>query len=371
MMEMELKIQPGPGIRNLITDIAGVQVGHAQDESIGTGVTVLTGVNPFSAAVDVRGGGPGTRETDMLSLENSVGRADAIVLSGGSAYGLDASSEIQDLLRQDGKGYQLGKAIIPLVPSAVIFDLNIHDNPHVNSIGKQSPWRKLANKAYASLSSDFKLGSYGAGCGATTATVKGGQGSSSWKQKYSNNEVYSVGALIINNSVGNPLLNKGPLFLSNYLEVEKEFGGIDLYNEIYDGVLRAKRLPETLGLSNTFHNHYHSNHENNSALPSNTVIGVIATDAPLSRNNLKRLAIMAHDGIARSVSPSHTPMDGDTIFAISTNQDKSFKQLDNVDILTLGSRGSDCVARACNRAVYEAHSIGKSKPSWKSLFQEN
>ena len=190
MMEMELKIQPGPGIRNLITDIAGVQVGHAQDESIGTGVTVLTGVNPFSAAVDVRGGGPGTRETDMLSLENSVGRADAIVLSGGSAYGLDASSEIQDLLRQDGKGYQLGKAIIPLVPSAVIFDLNIHDNPHVNSIGKQSPWRKLANKAYASLSSDFKLGSYGAGCGATTATVKGGQGSSSWKQKYSNNEVY-------------------------------------------------------------------------------------------------------------------------------------------------------------------------------------
>ena len=110
---------------------------------------------PFSAAVDVRGGGPGTRETDMLSLENSVGRADAIVLSGGSAFGLDASAEIQDLLRQDGKGYKLGKAIIPLVPAAVIFDLNIHDNPHVNKIGEQSPWRKLANEAYKNLNLDL------------------------------------------------------------------------------------------------------------------------------------------------------------------------------------------------------------------------
>ena len=116
MKEMKLKVYSGPGLRNLITDIPGVQVGYAQDNKIGTGVTVIIGEQPFSAAVDVRGGGPGTRETDMLSLENSVGRADAIVLSGGSAFGLDASAEIQDLLRQDGKGYKLGKAIIPLVP---------------------------------------------------------------------------------------------------------------------------------------------------------------------------------------------------------------------------------------------------------------
>ena len=181
----------GPGINNLITDVTGVQVGHAENLEIGTGVTIITSNNPFSAAVDVSGGGPGTRETDMLSLENSIGRADAIVLSGGSAYGLDACAEIQDLLRQDQKGYKLGNAIIPLVPGAVIFDLNINENPHVNEVGNRSPWRLLANKAYNSLSKQMQQGSYGAGCGATTATLKGGQGSSSWKQKLS--DVQRVG----------------------------------------------------------------------------------------------------------------------------------------------------------------------------------
>ena len=352
-----MKTITAPGSKNLITDVSGVQVGHAEDYKIGTGVTVITGDNPFSAAVDVRGGGPGTRETDMLSLENSIGRADAIVLSGGSAYGLDASSEIQDLLRDDGKGYQLGKAIIPLVPSAVIFDLNINDNPHVNKLGHRSPWRNLANQAYKSCSNNFLLGSYGAGCGATTATLKGGQGSSSWKQKYSNGQEYTVGAIVINNAVGNPLLNKGPCFLSGYLEINKEFGGYGTSNENFDHVIRSKRLPRSIGIADTFNQ-----------ISSNTVIGVVATDAPLSRINLKRLAIMAHDGIAKSLSPAHTPMDGDTIFAISTHQNNK-SELDNIDILAMGSRISDCVARACNRAVYEAVSTIKSKPTWKELFR--
>ena len=358
MKEIDLKTNTAPGTKNLITDVLGVQVGHSEDNKIGTGVTVITGDYPFSAAVDVRGGGPGTRETDMLSLENSIGRADAIVLSGGSAYGLDASSEIQDLLRHDGKGYQLGKAIIPLVPAAVIFDLNIHDSPHVNKIGERSLWRNLANQAYKSCSSDFLLGSYGAGCGATTATLKGGQGSSSWKQKYSNGQEYTVGAIVINNAVGNPLLNKGPYFLSGYLELNSEFGGYGVSSEKFDHVIRSKRLPPSLGEANTFNN-----------ISSNTVIGVVATDAPLSRANLKRLAIMAHDGIAKSLSPAHTPMDGDTIFSISTNQNSNELGLNNIDILGMGSRISDCVARACNRAVYEADSITESKPSWKKLFK--
>ena len=352
-----MKTITAPGTKNLITDVSGVQVGHAEDYKIGTGVTVITGDNPFSAAVDVRGGGPGTRETDMLSLENSIGRADAIVLSGGSAYGLDASSEIQDLLRNDGKGYQLGKAIIPLVPSAVIFDLNINDNPHVNKLGHRSPWRNLANQAYKSCSNNLLLGSYGAGCGATTATLKGGQGSSSWKQKYSNGQEYTVGAIVINNAVGNPLLNKGPSFLSGYLEINKEFGGYGTSSENFDHVIRSKRLPRSIGIADTFNE-----------ISSNTVIGVVATNAPLSRANLKRLAIMAHDGIAKSLSPAHTPMDGDTIFAISTHQNNK-SELDNIDILAMGSRISDCVARACNRAVYEAVSTIKSKPTWKKLFK--
>ena len=347
----------GPGKKNLITDILGIQVGHAEDNKIGTGVTVITGESHFTAAVDVRGGGPGTRETDMLNLENSIGRADAIVLSGGSAFGLDACAEVQDLLRQDNKGYKLGKAIVPLVPGAVIFDLNINDNPHINIIGKQSPWRKLANIAYKSANTDFLLGSFGAGCGATTATLKGGQGSSSWLQTFSNGEKYIVGAIIVNNAVGNPLLNDGPHFLSAYLEFGDEFGGHGVSNDLYDNVLRAKRLPSSNSKKEIFDN-----------IPSNTVIGVVATNAPLTRANLKRLAIMAHDGIARSLCPAHTPMDGDTIFSISTCKNINEQVLDNVDILALGARGSDCVARACNRAVYEALKIGNSKPGWKKKF---
>ena len=347
-----------PGIKNLITDIPGIQVGHAEDNEIGTGVTVITGDNFFSAAVDVRGGGPGTRETDMLSLENSIGRADAIVLSGGSAFGLDACSEVQDLLRQDNKGYKVGKAIVPLVPGAVIFDLNINDKPHVNIIGEHSPWRKLANKAYKSAKTDFLLGSFGAGCGATTATIKGGQGSSSWSQIFSNGKKYSVGAIVINNAVGNPLLNEGPHFLSAHLEFGDEFGGYGVCNDLYDNVLRAKRLPPSIGKTEIIDD-----------ISSNTVIGVIATDAPLTRSNLKRIAIMAHDGIARSLSPAHTSMDGDTIFSITTCQNIKEQVLENIDVTVLGARASDCVARACNRAIYEAEAVGDSKPGWKNLFQ--
>ena len=129
-------------------------------------------------------------------------------------------------------------------------------------------------------------------------------------------------------------------------------------------------MPSSLGISDTFDKIKHSYENNTSDIASNTVIGIVATDAPLSRNNLKRLAIMAHDGIARSVNPSHTPMDGDTIFAITTNPQNDEKKLSNVDILTLGSRISDCVSRACNRGVYEAKQIGLSKPDWKSLFQK-
>ncbi len=344
--------------KNLITDIPGIQVGHAEDNKIGTGVTIITGDKPFSAAVDVRGGGPGTRETDMLSLENSIGRADAIVLSGGSAFGLDACAEVQDLLRQDNKGYKVGKAVVPLVPGAVIFDLNINDKPHVNIIGEHSPWRILANKAYKSINTDFLLGSFGAGCGATTATLKGGQGSSSYLQALSNGREYVVGAIVINNAVGNPLLNEGPHFLSANLEVGNEFGGHGVSNDLYDNILRAKRLPSSTEQNEIFNN-----------ISSNTVIGVVATNAPLTRSNLKRLAIMAHDGIARSLSPSHTPMDGDTIFAITTCQNIEEQLLENVDILALGARASDCVARACNRAIYEAEAIGNSKPGWKNLFR--
>ena len=261
--------------------------------------------------------------------------------------GIFAEKWLQELLTI--KGYKVGKAIVPLVPGAVIFDLNLNDKPHVNIIGEHSPWRILANKAYKSANTDFLLGSFGAGCGANTATLKGGQGSSSWSQTFSNGKKYTVGAIVINNAVGNPLLNEGPHFLSAHLEFGNEFGGYGVCNDLYDNILRAKRLPSPIGKA-----------ENLDNISSNTVIGIVATDAPLTRANLKRLAIMAHDGIARSISPAHTPMDGDTIFSITTFQDIKEQVLENVDILALGARASDCVGRACNRAIYEAEAIGNS-----------
>ncbi len=334
-------------MKNLITDVDGILVGCAEDKNFATGVTVLSGPQPFLASVDIRGGGAGTRETEILKLESSIGRIDAIVLSGGSAFGLDASSEIQKLLLDDKKGYKVKDHVIPLVSSAVIFDLINSKNYWKNG---KSIWKILARKAYHNLSKEFLLGSTGAGYGANTATLKGGQGSASSQIIDRNGKAIKVGALVINNAVGNPLLNKGPSFLSGYLEINSEFGGVHEKSEKFDGKIRAKRLTDGVN-------------------QLNTVIGIIATDAALSRNQLKRLSIMCQGAISRSIHPSHTPMDGDTIFAISTSHSsENFKQeINKSDLTIINSIASDCFARACNRAIYEAKSIG-SKPSWKDLF---
>ena len=335
-------------MKNLITDIEGILVGCAEDHKFSTGVTVLSGPNPFTAAVDVRGGGAGTRETEILKLESSIGRIDAIVLSGGSAFGLDASSEVQKLLHEEGKGYKVKDHSIPLVSSAVIFDLIQTNNYWENNV---SIWRVLANKAYKNLSENFSLGSKGAGFGANTATVKGGQGSASSEIKLSNGKKIIVGSLVINNSVGNPLLNDGPNFLSGHLEINNEFGGLPLTKEKYDGKIRAKRIS--------------SDYEQ-----LNTVIGIVATNAPLSRLQLKRLSIMCHGSIAKSIHPSHTPMDGDTIFAISTSDKSCYisEEINKLDLTVINTIASDTFSRACNRAIFEAENIG-DKPSWKDLFK--
>ena len=337
------------GRKNLITDVNGIIVGCSEDKILSTGVTVISGKNPLVAAVDVRGGGPGTKETDILNLDSSVGRADAIVLSGGSAFGLDASAEIQRLLKIDDKGYSVNGNVIPLVPSAVIFDLKPQNNYwHKN----KSIWNKLAKKAYFNMNTNFALGSKGAGFGAKTSTVKGGLGSASYVHYFENKKKYTVGAIVVNNAVGNPLKNKGPHFLSGQLEIEEEFGGLGASNEIYDQVIRAKRIKKD-------------------ADQLNTVIGAVATDAPLDRIDLKRIAIMSHDGIARSVHPSHTPMDGDTIFAMSTYPKivSSDNKINKSELTILGAIAADCIARACNRAIYEATRVDDDKPSWKELFK--
>ncbi len=335
-------------MKNLITDIEGILVGCAEDYKFSTGVTVLSGPHPFTAAIDVRGGGAGTRETEILNLESSIGRIDAIVLSGGSAFGLDASSEVQKLLLEEGKGYKVRDYSIPLVSSAVIFDLIQTNNYWENDV---SIWKVLANRAYKDLSDNFLLGSVGAGYGANTATVKGGQGSASSEVELSSGKKIKVGSLVINNAVGNPLLNSGPNFLSGHLEINNEFGGLTQTKEKYDGIIRAKRI----------------SHDSNQL---NTIIGVVATNAPLNRIQLKRLSIMCHGSVSRSIHPSHTPMDGDTIFAISTS-DKSFhasEEINKLDLTIISTIASDTFSRACNRAIFEAKNIG-GKPSWKDLFE--
>ncbi len=334
-------------MKNLITDIEGILVGCAEDHKFSTGVTVLSGPRPFTASVDVRGGGAGTRETEILKLESSIGRIDAIVLSGGSAFGLDASSEVQKLLLEDGKGYRVKDHSIPLVSSAVIFDLIKTNHYWENNV---SIWRFLANEAYKNLSDNFSLGSKGAGYGANTATVKGGQGSASSEVELSNGKKIKVGSLVINNAVGNPLLNDGPNFLSGYLEINNELGGLTLPKEKFDGKIRAKRI------SNNFQQ-------------LNTVIGIVATNAPLNRIQLKRMSVMCHGSISRSIHPSHTPMDGDTIFAISTADENSqlAEEINKLDFTIISTIASDTFSRACNRAIFEAISIG-DKPSWKDLF---
>ena len=208
----------------------------------------------------------------------------------------------------------------------------------------------MANQAYKNLSENFLLGSYGAGYGANTATVKGGQGSASSEVELSNGKKIKVGSLVINNAVGNPLLNDGPNFLSGYLEVNNELGGQTLTKEKYDGKIRAKRI------SNNFEK-------------LNTVIGIVATNAPLNRIQLKRMSIMCHGSISRSIHPSHTPMDGDTIFAISTSYKSTniAEEINKLDFTIISTMASDTFSRACNRAIFEAKNIG-GKPSWKDLF---
>ncbi|MEM7740045.1 MAG: P1 family peptidase, partial [Pseudomonadota bacterium] len=183
-----------PGPRNLITDVAGVRVGNAQDLKIKTGVTVLTSDAPFIAGYCVLGGAPGTRDTDMLAPDKLVQQVDALALSGGSAFGLDAGSGAADALRAMGRGFAVGPARVPIVPGAILFDL-------LNGGDKDwdvNPYKALGQSALESASDDFEIGSVGAGTGATTVSFKGGLGSASFVMPTG----HTVGALMAVNALG-------------------------------------------------------------------------------------------------------------------------------------------------------------------------
>ncbi|HVW92353.1 MAG TPA: P1 family peptidase, partial [Devosia sp.] len=224
-----------PGPRNLITDVAGLRVGNAEDHAIKTGTTVLVADRPFLASVDVMGGSPGARETDLLNPDKLVEGVDALFLSGGSAFGLDAGSGVMDGLRAMGRGFRVGEATVPIVPGAILFDL-------INGGAKdwaENPYRALGARALANAAEDFALGTAGAGVGATTANLKGGLGSASLVLPNG----ITVGALVGANPTGSVTVGDRPNFWAAPFEMAGEFGGLGPYAGPvgYDETNRTKR----------------------------------------------------------------------------------------------------------------------------------
>jgi len=324
---------------NLITDVAGVRVGHAQDARLGSGVTAVVFDEPAVASIDVRGGGPGTRETDLLEPSMTVERIDAIALSGGSAFGLEAGGGVQALLREQGRGFAVRTARVPIVPGAILFDLLSGGD---KTWGRFAPYRDLGYAAAAAAAAEFGLGSAGAGLGATTVDLKGGVGSAS----ATTSDGLTVGALVAVNAAGSVVIGDGPWFWAAPFEREAEFGGRGLPPSIPPAALRFR----TKG-----------------GQRESTTLVVVATDATLTKAQAKRLAVMAQTGLARAVHPVHTPLDGDVVFAASTGR---LPLRDPLQLTALGAAAALCTARAIARGVHQATALPfpGALPAWADRF---
>jgi D-aminopeptidase len=325
-----------PGPRNLITDVPGLRVGNADDSHLRSGVTVLTADRPFVAAVHVMGGSPGTRETDLLAPDRMVQEVDAIFLSGGSAFGLDAGQGVMQGLREAGRGFAVGPVRVPIVPGAIVFDL-------LNGGDKdwpESPYPSLGRRAFDSAGPDFALGTAGAGFGAMTGTLKGGLGSASCILPSG----LAVGALVVVNALGQATIGETPHFWAAPWEEGAEFGGLGPAPMIpQDAPLPRKRLGEA------------------------TTIAIVATDATLTKAQAHRMAVAAHDGMARALVPSHTPLDGDLVFSVATGAKALADPL--TDSFQLGHAAAICLARAIARAVHLAQAQPLDlQPSWQTRF---
>ena len=342
-------------MRNLITDVAGLAVGNAEAMTLGTGVTVAVFEEPAVASIAIHGGAPGVRDTALLEPGATVERVDALVLSGGSAFGLDTCGGVMAHLSGIGRGFEVRVRVsdppglipgkdgmvvsdperltpairVPIVPGAVIFDLAAGGAAHDPNL---APWWELGRRAAAAASSGFKLGTVGAGTGATTANVKGGLGSASAKTA----DGFTVGALVAVNAFGSVLIGDGPHFWAATDEVGEEFGGRGWPAHIAE----AARAPRLKGDPNP---------------RANTTIAIVATDAVLSKAEARRVAVMAHDGMARAVRPAHAPLDGDVVFAAATGG--SGRAPDLRQLTLIGHVAATTLARAIARGVYEATAL--------------
>ncbi len=326
---------------NLITDLTGVRVGHAQDAGIATGVTVIVFDRANVASAVTRGGGPGARDTALLEPEMTVAGIDAVLLSGGSVFGLDAAGGAIAYLRLQGRGFAVGGINVPIAVQATIFDLL---NGGEKGWGRMPPYWELGWQAtHAAGGGRFDLGTSGGGYGATTATLKGGLGSASATTASG----FAVGAMVVVNAVGSPVIGTGPHFWAAPCEVGTEFGGLGQ---------PAHVPPEALKLRLTGRS------------PPSTPIALVVTDAHMTKAQAKRLAIMADDGLARAIRPAHAPMDGDTVFAVATLQKPMRDEI--YDLTEIGLAAADCLARAIARGVYEATPLPfpGALPAWKDLY---
>ena len=341
-----------PGPTNSITDVAGVLVGHCTRDEPGwlTGVTVVVAPPGGAAAgVDVRGGGPGTRETDLLDPRNLVDRVDAIVLGGGSAPGLAAVDGVVEGLFDDGRGWPMREPgqVVPIVPAAILFDL-----------GRGGAWRHHpraadGRAAYAAAVASVAQGCVGAGTGARVGGLKGGVGTASVVLPSG----VTVGAVVALNAVGSAVdpTTGRPYAAGLGLADEFDHVGVGSAEELAEARARAESLPDRAA-----------------GMPAMaTTIGVIATDAALTKAQCQKLAGVGHDGLARAVKPVHTLFDGDTLFAMATGERGP---LEPIDLLVLMEAGADCVARAIVHALLAATSVdragdgGLTIRSWSEAF---
>jgi L-aminopeptidase/D-esterase-like protein len=325
----------GPG--NLLTDVPGILVGQAEDPDNVSGTTVVLAERPAVASVDVRGGAPGSRETELLAQGTLVERIDAVVLSGGSAFGLDAAAGVMEWLAERGRGFKVGAIRVPIVPAAILFDLGF---PGRQAWTGEPPYRALGRRAVMAAAKDFTLGNAGAGLGATAGRLKGGVGSASLVLAGGP----TVGAIVAINSWGSVVRPDCGRFWAADLALA---GEIDRQPAIPDAAFDLGDFSQC-----------------GAAIPgANTTIAVVATDAALDKAGCRRLAIMAQDGLARAIRPVHTPFDGDTVFSLSTG---TGPPVEPATLTRLGSAAADCLARAVMRAVLAANPLG-GIPSWRQL----
>jgi L-aminopeptidase/D-esterase-like protein len=326
--------------RNLITDIAGLRVGQAHDTALASGVSAVLFDEPATVGVSVLGGASAGRDLAALAPDATVEGVNALVLSGGSGYGLDAASGAQAWLRERGIGFRLGAALIPIVPQAICFDLL---NGGDKAWGRYPPYRELAYTACNDAGTDVALGSVGAGYGATTVDLKGGVGSASAVTPAG----HCVAALAVVNAVGSAVINGGPHFWAGGYEVDGEFGGLGWPARMPPGAasLRWKGGPQP-----------------------GTTIAVVATDAMLDKRGATRLAIAANDGLARALSLTHAPFDGDTIFAAATGRKALSEPVQ--DLTAICAVAGNVLARAVARGVYEAQALPLegALPAWRDRF---